>query len=138
MNQEPPKKKRGRRKKSEMNQEEETQPKIPKKRGRKPKGGKISSKQSTESNENATPENVIIASSSYELFRVSDNLKVVPFGTGSDLHTVLSHDVSGNYFDLDMSLLEADYMYEIRLSYYNDSINSWQEQPQTFKFRVEE
>lgn len=60
MNEEPPKKKRGRRKKSEMNQEEETQPKIPKKRGRKPKGGKISSKQSTESNENATPENVIL------------------------------------------------------------------------------
>jgi len=46
--------------------------------------------------------------------------------------------VSGNYFDLDMSLLEAGYMYEIKLSYYNGSIGDWIEQPYTFKFRVEE
>ena len=80
----------------------------------------------------------IIESASYGIYRVIDNLPAVPYGTGSDFSTYLSHDKEGNYFDLDMSLLEPDYMYEIRLSYYNDSIGDWQEQPQTFKFRVEE
>ena len=80
----------------------------------------------------------IVESASYGIYRVIDNLPAVPYGTGSDFSTYLSYDKEGNYFDLDMSLLESDYMYEIRLSYYNDSIGDWQEQPQTFKFRVEE
>tara|TARA_R100000995_G_scaffold44652_2_gene21021 strand:+ start:10000 stop:11547 length:1548 start_codon:yes stop_codon:yes gene_type:complete len=79
----------------------------------------------------------IIESASFGIYRVIDNLTAIPFGTGSDFSTYLSYDKEGSYFDLDMSLLEADYMYEIRLSYYNDSIGDWQEQPQTFKFRVE-
>jgi len=79
----------------------------------------------------------IIESASFSIHRVTDNLAVIPYGTGSDLSTYLSYDKEGNFFDLNMSLLEADYMYEIRLSYYNDSIGDWQEQPQTFKFRVE-
>ena len=79
----------------------------------------------------------IIESASFSIHRVTDNLAVIPYGTGSDLSTYLSYDKEGNFFDLDMSLLEKDYMYEIRLSYYNDSIGDWQEQPQTFKFRVE-
>ena len=80
----------------------------------------------------------IIESASFSIHRVTDNLAAIPYGTGSNLSTYLSYDKEGNFFDLDMSLLEADYMYEIRLSYYNDSIGDWQEQPQTFKFRVEE
>lgn len=80
----------------------------------------------------------VIESGSFSIYRVTDNLAVIPYGTGSDLSTYMSYDKEGNYFDLDISLLEPDYMYEIRLSYYNDSIGSWQEQPQTFKFRVEE
>ena len=80
----------------------------------------------------------IIESASYSIYRVTDNLAAIPYGTGSSYSTYLSYDKEGNYFDLDMSLLEKDYMYEIRLSYYNDSIGDWQEQPQTFKFRVEE
>jgi len=80
----------------------------------------------------------VIASASYSIRRVIDNYPAVAYGTGSDLSTYLSYDKEGNYFDLDVSLLENDYMYEIRLAYYNDSIGAWQEQPQTFKFRVEE
>ena len=79
----------------------------------------------------------IIESASFSIHRVIDNLAAIPYGTGSNQSTYLSYDKEGNFFDLDMSLLEADYMYEIRLSYYNDSIGSWQEQPQAFKFRVE-
>ena len=80
----------------------------------------------------------IIESASFSIHRVIDNTPAVSYGTGSDFSTYLSYDKEGSYFDLDMSLLETDYMYEIRLAYYNDSIGDWQEQPQTFKFRVEE
>jgi len=80
----------------------------------------------------------IIDSASYKIIRMTDNLEVIPYGTGSELATYLSFDVTGNYFDLDLRELEAGYMYGIKLSYYNDSINSWIEQPETFKFRVEE
>lgn len=80
----------------------------------------------------------IVHSASYSITRVIDNLNAVPYGTGSNFSTYLSYDKEGNYFDFDMSLLEPDYMYEIKLSYYNDSIGDWQEQSQTFKFRVEE
>jgi len=80
----------------------------------------------------------VVTSASYAIYRTTDNYPAIAYGTGSDKSTYLSYDKAGNYFDLDMSLLEQDYMYEIRLSYYNDSIGAWQEQPQTFKFRIEE
>ena len=82
-------------------------------------------------------ENKQIESGSYKVFRVIDELDVVPYGTGSDLHTGMSYDLSGNYFDLDMGMLEADYMYAIKFTYYNNSIGDWIEQPEVFKFRVE-
>jgi len=80
----------------------------------------------------------IIVSASYAVVRVTDNYMAIPYGTGANYSTFLSYDKGGNYFDLDMSLLEPGYMYNIKLSYYNDSIGDWQEQPQSFKFRVEE
>lgn len=87
---------------------------------------------------NATIRNLTVPSASYKIFRVVDNLDVVSYGTGSDKSTYLSYDVSGNYFDLDISLLENKYMYGIKLSYYNDSVSDWKEQSEVFKFRVEE
>lgn len=80
----------------------------------------------------------VITSASYAIHRTTDNYAAVPYGTGSDYSTYMSYDEQGNYFDFDMSILDPGFMYEIKLSYYNDSIGSWQEQPQTFKFRVEE
>ena len=77
-----------------------------------------------------------IVSASYEIYRVVDEEVVVPYGTGSSQHTRLSYDVSGNYFDLSMKLLEPGYMYGIRISIYEDSIGSYREQPYTFKFKV--
>jgi hypothetical protein len=83
-------------------------------------------------------QNTIIDSASYQIKRVIDNLNVVSYGTASQtLHTQLSFDVTGNYFDLDMSLLEPGYSYAVYLAYYNGAIGAWVEQDQTFKFRVE-
>jgi hypothetical protein len=79
----------------------------------------------------------IIESASYKLVRVADNLEVIPYGTSSLMHTGLSYDVSGSYFDLDMNILEPDYSYQIKLTFYDGVTNSWKEQPDTFKFRVE-
>ena len=83
-------------------------------------------------------ENTIIPSASYRVYRVLDGLNVIPYGTGSDLHTLLSYDVSGNYFNLDMSLLESGYAYGIKLSFYDSQRQSWIEQDQKFLFRVED
>ena len=79
----------------------------------------------------------IIESASYKIVRITDNLEVIPYGTGSLLHTGLSYDVSGSYFDLDMNILETNYAYQVKLCFYDGATNSWKEQPDTFKFRVE-
>ena len=79
----------------------------------------------------------IIEDAFYKVIRVEDNLEVIPYGTGSVnlKYTKMSYDVSGSYFDLDMQLLEPGYMYELKLSYYVNG--AYQEQPESFRFRVE-
>jgi len=72
----------------------------------------------------------------YKIIRISDGLEVISYGTGSDNQTKLSYDVSGNYFDLDMSLFESDYMYGVKFAYYING--QYHEQPEFFKFRVED
>lgn len=84
-----------------------------------------------------TPLNTNIMSASYRVYRVIDAYQAVPYGTGSDLHTRLSYDVSGNYFDFDMNLLESGYAYAFKFSFYDSALRSWVEQSETFKFRVE-
>jgi len=84
----------------------------------------------------STVPNLIFESASYQITRVVDDYIVVDYGTGSVNHTMLSYDVSGNYFDLDMSMLEEGYMYGIHISIYDDAIKSYVEQPVEFKFKV--
>ena len=84
----------------------------------------------------STPETTIIHSASYEVFRIMDNKLVVPHGTGSTLHTLMSYDIEGNYFDLDMDMLEAGYDYGIRFSFYDDYTTSWKDQSYEFRFKV--
>lgn len=83
-------------------------------------------------------ENTIIPSASFRVYRVLDGYNVIPHGTGSELQTLLSYDVSGNYFNLDMSLLEPGYEYGIKLAFYDSQRQSWLEQDQKFLFRVED
>lgn len=77
----------------------------------------------------------IIPSASFQLRRSIDDYIVSSYGTGSTMHTGLSYDVSGNYFDLDTTYLEAGYLYDIQYSFYDEE-NGWEEQPYRFKFRV--
>jgi len=81
-------------------------------------------------------DNTVIENAYYRVFRLTDHLDVIPYGTGAMNHTLTSYDSEGNYFDLDMRNLEPDFAYGIKFVYYlNDS---YVEQPETFKFRVEE
>ena len=85
----------------------------------------------------ASPEVDIIDSGSFEIYRVVDDLRVIPYGTGSDYHTIMSYDASGSYFDLDMNMFEPGYMYGINFAFYSEDVDEWVEQPDSFKFRVE-
>jgi hypothetical protein len=88
----------------------------------------------------------VIEDAYYSVYRVTDNYEVIPFGTGSNIaplatgssesYTRLSYDVSGNYFDLSMDLLQPGYQYGIKLAYYING--DYREQEEVFKFKVEE
>ena len=84
---------------------------------------------------NSAIETNIIDNSYYRFTRLSDNLEVIPFGTGSLNHTRLSYDVSGSYFDLEMDLFDTDTVYELSFAYLING--SYVEQPERFRFRVE-
>ena len=82
-------------------------------------------------------QSTIIPSASYEVIRMVDEHTVINNSTGSsDYHTFLSYDVSGSYFDLDMSLLEPGYLYGIKFAYHIST--GWREQEEVFIFRVED
>ena len=82
----------------------------------------------------ANIENSIIDDAYFKVFRVIDDKEVIPYGTGSLNHTRLSYDVSGSYFDLDMSLLEVGYEYGIKFIFYTNG--TYDEHNTTFKFKV--
>lgn len=72
----------------------------------------------------------------YKIRRIQDGYDIIPYGTGSDNHTLMSYDRSGSYFDVDMSMLDVGYAYEIRLAYKLEG--QYREQKERFKFRVED
>ena len=88
----------------------------------------------------------VVEDAYYSLYRTSDEYTVITYGTGSALspladgsagsYTRLSYDISGNYFDLDMSLLQAGYEYGLKFAYYSNG--SYRYQKEVFKFKVEE
>lgn len=84
----------------------------------------------------ADPDNLIIEDAYYRIIRTIDDLDVVGYGTGSLNHTRLSFDVSGNYFDFPINVLEDGYGYGIKVLYKLPN-GLYKEQPNVFKFRVE-
>tara|TARA_Y100001963_G_C6670130_1_gene394710 strand:- start:362 stop:916 length:555 start_codon:yes stop_codon:yes gene_type:complete len=72
----------------------------------------------------------------YKITREADDLTVIDYGTGSIKYTATSYDVSGNYFDLDMKLLESGYSYII--SFLAEENGNKKLVKNTFRFRVEE
>jgi hypothetical protein len=84
----------------------------------------------------STPMTTTIPSASYRVTRVIDGLEAIAHYTGSNFATGMSYDVSGNYFDLDMKLLQPGYEYALRFAFYDPELVAWQEQDEIFKFKV--
>jgi hypothetical protein len=77
----------------------------------------------------------IIEQAYYKIIRLADEFTVFDYGIDGDEHTKLSYDADGNYFDIDMSLLEVGYSYGIKFMFVIRG--EQREQPEVFKFRVE-
>ena len=84
---------------------------------------------------NSSVENSVINNLYYKIFRFSDNYVIIDYSTGSLPYSKTSYDSQGNYFDLDMSLLEKNYGYGIKLAVYDGL--QLKEFSKIFKFRVE-
>jgi hypothetical protein len=82
-------------------------------------------------------ENQVIKNMFYYSYRYQDGFEIIPVVTSSLYnYTKMKYDISGNYFDLDMSIYEPGYMYCI--GFYtkeNDKIVKFANE---FKFRVED
>lgn len=81
------------------------------------------------------PENVLHKNLYYRIFRIADGLTILNYGTGSIPYTLTSHDKSGNFFDLDMNILEPDYAYGVKLMLLENG--NMKEQKEVFKFKVD-
>jgi len=79
-------------------------------------------------------ENTAIPNLYYKIFRFNDNYTVVDYSTGSLAYTKTSYDSNGNYFELDMNILEKDYGYGIKLATW-DGVQL-AEYKDVYKFRI--
>jgi len=80
-------------------------------------------------------ENAAIPNLYYKIFRLNDNYTIIDYSTGSLAYTKTSYDSNGNYFDLDMNILEKDYGYGIKLATWDGKqLNEFKN---TYKFRIE-
>jgi len=78
--------------------------------------------------------NEILENLYYKVDKLIDGYNVIPYGTGTVEFTKLSYNSEGNYFDLNMSLFEPNYMYKIK--FLNIIDNHKKELPFSFKFLV--
>ena len=78
----------------------------------------------------------LISEMYYKITRVSDNLEAIPYSTGSGVaFSKVSYDANGSFFDLRMSNLEPNYLYEI--SFLRKDGSRYIEIDDRFKFRLE-
>tara|TARA_A100001515_G_scaffold144389_1_gene148285 strand:+ start:988 stop:2514 length:1527 start_codon:yes stop_codon:yes gene_type:complete len=84
----------------------------------------------------ADVETDVIEDAYWRLYRVIDDREITPYGTSSYNFTKMSYDISGNYFELDTTHLDPGYSYGIQFLYYINGV--YKEQPDTFKFKLDE
>ena len=90
----------------------------------------------------AEPISEVIEDAYYKVYRTVDDYCVIgsaisPQSDGQlGSYTRLSYDISGNYFDLSMDLLQSGYEYGLKFAYYSNG--SYREQEEVFKFKVED
>jgi len=81
-------------------------------------------------------ESTIVENLYYKVIRAVDEQIVINYGTGSgeQAYTKLSYDASGSYFDLDMSIFETDFSYQV--SFLMNQGSDYVELKDKFNFRV--
>lgn len=85
---------------------------------------------------NAAPVVNIVDDLYWQIRRIADDKIVVPFGTGSLNETRCSYDISGSYFDFDMSNLEKGYTYQFEFAIKQNS--RVVQHKNKFKFKVDD
>jgi len=70
----------------------------------------------------------------YKIVRIVDNKTIIDYGISPIAYTLCSYDKNGNYFELDMNMLEPGYSYGIKFMLVND--DSRTELKEIFKFKV--
>ncbi len=78
----------------------------------------------------------LISNLYFKITRVSDNLEIIGYSTSSvPNYSKLSYNSSGSYFDLDMSIFEENYMYQI--NFLRKDGAKFIELADKFRFRVD-
>ena len=84
----------------------------------------------------ARPDSKVYDNLLYKICRVATDETIFDYDKTTDKTTTLSYDANGNFFDLDISMLEPNYDYEIKLALFNVMTKSYQELPFKHRFRV--
>ena len=71
----------------------------------------------------------------FKIVRIVDDETIFDYDTVNK-STLLSYDTKGNYFDLDMAMLEPNYSYKIELALYSVATTSYEQLPFEHAFRV--
>lgn len=71
----------------------------------------------------------------YKIIRLITDETIFDYDTTTN-STLLSYDSKGNFFDLDLSMLEPNYTYQIELALYNVATKTYEQLSFKHKFRV--
>jgi uncharacterized beta-barrel protein YwiB (DUF1934 family) len=83
----------------------------------------------------STPKTEVYENLHFKIIKVVTDEIIFDYDTTNN-STLLSYDSKGNYFDLDMGMLEADYTYKIELALYSVATKSYEQLSFQHKFRV--
>jgi hypothetical protein len=81
------------------------------------------------------PQTEVFENLYYKIIKVATDETIFDYDTTNN-STLLSYDSRGNYFDLDIGMLEPNYTYQVELSLYNVATKSYEQLSFKHKFRV--
>ena len=82
-----------------------------------------------------TPTTEVFENLHFKIIKVVTDETIFDYDTTNN-STLLSYDSRGNYFDLDIGMLEPNYTYQIELSLYNVATKTYEQLSFKHKFRV--
>jgi len=83
----------------------------------------------------STPTTEVFENLHFKIIKVVTDETIFDYDTTNN-STLLSYDSRGNYFDLDIGMLEPNYTYQIELSLYNVATKTYEQLSFKHKFRV--